>query len=147
MARNQATIVVLGRYVNVWRHLCLCNFEECGEGREMCSFKRMVREPTKRDKIYPLLVRVKQTHYRPGQALRVPAVWGSQISRQSAHEGGKVFSPYTPAAFNPQEIHLVIISVGGWVDPRAIVRPEGLRHWKIPMTSSGMTFVSRKLFS
>jgi hypothetical protein len=42
---------------------------------------------------YKVKVKVKQYHYRSEQALWVPEGWGSQISRQLAHEGGKVVSP------------------------------------------------------
>ena len=41
----------------------------------------------------PLFITVQSSRYRPGQVLIVPEGCGFQISRQSAHEGGKVVSP------------------------------------------------------
>jgi len=37
--------------------------------------------------------KVNQSHFRPGQVLRAPAVWDSQISKQSANESDKFVSP------------------------------------------------------
>jgi len=78
-----------------------------------------------------------QFHYRPGQAHRVPGVWGSHISWQLAHESGNVVSPMHQLPSPPRKFQ-VLISVRGWVNLRSIVRLEGLCQWKIPMTPSGI---------
>jgi hypothetical protein len=41
-------------------------------------------------------IKSKGTPLRPGQDLRVPIVWGSQISRQSAHRGKTVSHTHRP---------------------------------------------------
>ena len=70
---------------------------------------------------------VMQSHYTPGQALRVPGSRCSQISRQLIHESGKVVSPmHRPP---------LLISVRGWVNPRAIQQMEELRQWSIRKTN------------
>jgi hypothetical protein len=75
--------------------------------------------------------KVKQSHYRPWQALTVPGGWGSQNVRQSAHEGGKVVSPTHRPTLSWYSFLLEAEST-------AIVRSEGLCQWKIPVTPSGI---------
>jgi len=78
-------------------------------------------------------INLKQSRYRPGQLLRVPGGWGSQISWQSAHEGGKFVTghPY------PRGIILVLISFKVWVNLRGKVRLVGCQL-KILMIPPGI---------
>jgi len=68
----------------------------------------------------------------------------------TAQDGGKVVSLTHRPPFYPQKMHLVLISVRGWVDPTAIVRSEGFSQWNMPMTPSGIEpatfrFVAQRL--
>jgi hypothetical protein len=67
-----------------------------------------------------VVVKVKLSLYRP---LGLREVEASTFSDIRVIDGGEVVS-FT--RFLPPGRFLVIISVGGWVDPRAMVRLEGL---------------------
>jgi hypothetical protein len=74
--------------------------------------KAIYQNPVEMCHLFYVQLKVKQSHYRPGQVLRVRGGRGSQISRQSAHEGGKVVSHmHWPPL--PPTIFLVLIFVRG----------------------------------
>jgi len=87
-------------------------------------------------------VTVKQSHYKPGQTLMVPGGWDSQISKQSTYEDGKDVSPtHRPPLIS--KTFLLLISVGTWVNPRALGRSEEYvneklqwHHWELNPGSS-----------
>jgi len=77
------------------------------------------------------MIKVKLSLYKSRQTQRVPGGMNTQISNQHK-KGGKVVSPMHRPPLPPQEVILALISFGCTVDPRTIVRPEGLSQYKNP---------------
>jgi hypothetical protein len=82
-------------------------------------------------------LKVKQSHYRPGQVMKFPGGWGSKILRNRHMKVARLSAPRTGRLYL-QVLFLVLISVRGWVDPKAIMRAEGLCQRKIATTPSGI---------
>lgn len=99
----------LSWYLQERRH----SMEVLGLGRRCSGRDRFVRKPYKYAK-----VKVKQSLYRFSQAVMIPGVWGSQISRQQGHEGGQVVSskhrpPLIPSMYSSYPFLLEVESTPG----------------------------------
>ena len=78
------------------------------------------------------MCRLEDTDVGKGKAVPLEAWTGPEVSRKlgfsdfvtTAQDGGRL-SVLRTGRLYPQEMLLVLISVRGWVDPRAIVRSEG----------------------
>jgi hypothetical protein len=89
--------------------------------------------------IYVYIKKQRYPFNGPWRPIRLWDVEAPTFSRQSAHRWRRVCQPYAPAGhLIPQGRFLVLISVRGCVDPRAIVRLEKLGQLKNPMTSPGI---------
>jgi hypothetical protein len=121
-----------------------------GHGPVVRADNRMKHAVSVRPTFCEVKVKVNESHYRPGQALRVPGSWGSQILRQSAHKSDKIVSsthrpPYPTGSIPGTHFCYRLSRPQGH-----IVRPDGLCEWKIPVTPSGIepaTFRLLKLLS
>jgi len=63
------------------------------------------------------------------ETLRFPGSRNMKVVRLSGLGTGRIYR---------HKIFLILIYIRGCADPKAIVSPERLNHWKIPMTSSGI---------
>ena len=150
-----------------WRNSGVCC---CGKSRGLVKFQQTAREgwtllsPLRKHKLFCFThihgFRKKNwtgqandtSKEEKGNALPIqswPYLYCYRSSRhpeflESRHMNVIRLSAIRTDCLYPQKIHLVVIYVSGWVDCRAIVRPEGC-HWKIQITPLGIETATLRL--
>jgi len=129
LVRCQLDIAVLPLYCSVHITdsliLCLNIYDQVFVLGPSCVPKKRGHKPKER--------KSKKIFQHKGKAVPLQAWTGLEGSRKlrfpdfvtAAHDGGRLSALRTGRLY-PQEILLVLISVRGWFDPRAIMRSEGL---------------------
>jgi len=82
--------------------------------------------------------KAKLSHYRSGQDLGAPGDGDYSEFPENRHMEVEMLSAVRTGRLYSQDMSLVLVSVRGWVEPRAIVRPEGISNRKTWMPPLGI---------